>query len=75
MEYLYVLVHCDGHEWEDTVIFTTEQEAIETSMKNSNIRVEIFKKNANLFKKNPSAGYSPTYNYYQNGEIYINISH
>lgn len=68
MEYLYVLVQCHGHEWEDTVVFTTEQEAIDASLRVANIRVEIFKKNV-------GAGYSPTYNYYQNGELYINVSH
>ena len=67
MECLYVLVHNTHHEWEDTIIFTSEQEAIDASMKYSNIRVEIFKKKS-------FSGYTPTYNYYQNGELYITIS-
>ena len=46
MECLYVLLRNTHHEWEDTIIFTSEQEAIDASMKYSNIRVEIFKKNS-----------------------------
>jgi hypothetical protein len=67
MECLYVLLRNTDHEWEDTVIFTTEKEAIDASIKYSNIRVEIF-------KKTRVSGYTPTYNYYQNGELYITIS-
>ncbi len=67
MECLYVLVHNTHYEWEDTIIFTSEQEAIDASMKYSNIRVEIFKKNS-------FSGYTPRYNYYKNGELYITIS-
>lgn len=53
----------NGGEWEDMVIFLTEEEAIQASIKYSNIRIEIFSKNADF-------GYSPTYNYYKNGEFY-----
>ena len=44
MYHLYVLVINTYHEWEDTVIFTREQEAIEVSLKYSNIRVDFFSK-------------------------------
>lgn len=33
MNHLYVLVINTYHEWEDTVIFKTEQEAIDVSLK------------------------------------------
>jgi hypothetical protein len=47
------------------IIFLTEEEAIQASIKYSNSRIEIFSK-ANDF------GYLPTYNYYKNGEIHNN---
>ena len=62
MKYLYMLVNNTHHDWEDTIIFTTEQEAIDMSLKYSNIRIEIFQKN--IF-----SNYSPTYNYYKNGKL------
>ena len=61
MYFLYVLLQ-GGEEWEDLVIFETEEEAIRASIKNPNARVEIFRKNTN-------SGYTPTYNYYKNGEL------
>jgi hypothetical protein len=45
------------------VIFLTEEEAIQESIKHSNVRIEIFAKKSDF-------GYSPTYNYYKNGELY-----
>ena len=59
MDYLYVLV-CDGLEWEDIVVYLTENEAIAASIKYKKHRVEIFQKTDN--------GYMPTYNYYNNGK-------
>ena len=63
MKYVYLLIN--GEEWEDMIIFLTEEEAIQASINysNLNIRVEIFSKNNDF-------GYSPTYNYYKNGELY-----
>lgn len=61
MDYVYLLIN--ANDWEDMVIILTEDEAKQASMKYSNSRVEIFSKNADI-------GYSPTYNYYKNGELY-----
>ena len=61
MEYAYLLIN--ANDWEDMVIIVTEEEAINASMKYPNSRAEIFSKNADI-------GYSPTYNYYKNGEMY-----
>ena len=62
MEYVYVMT-C-GEEWEDIVIYLTQEEAIESSMKYPDIRVEIFSKHQGL------PGYRPTYKYYENGKMY-----
>ena len=61
MEYAYLLIN--ANDWEDMVIIVTEEEAIQASLKYPSSRVEIFSKNADI-------GYSPTYNYYKNGEMY-----
>jgi hypothetical protein len=61
-EKIYVLTH-DGDSWEDIVIYTTEVEAINASMKNPMCRVEVFMKNGEEYK----GGYFPTYNYYRQG--------
>ena len=65
MDYIYVLVY-DDNDWEDIVIFLSEDEAKEESIKYPKGRIEIFSK---IDKK----GYTPTYNYYKNG-IYIQKS-
>lgn len=65
MEFIYVFV-VDGAEWEDIVIFLSEEEAIEKSKKHPQVRLEIFSKSA-------KGGYRPTYNYYLNGE-YVTTS-
>jgi hypothetical protein len=65
MEKIYLLL-CGG-EWEDIIIFLSEEEAIKASIENPNNRVEIFSKKENV------AGYRPTYNYYENGQ-YIEAS-
>jgi hypothetical protein len=61
MEYAYLLIN--ANDWEDMVIIVTEEEAKQASIKYPSSRVEIFSKNADI-------GYSPTYNYYKNGELY-----
>ena len=58
MDFVYLLLF--GSEWEDIIVLLTEEEAINQSKKYPNDRVEIFSKNNNF-------GYTPTYNYYQNG--------
>ncbi len=60
MKYVYLLIN--GDEWEDMVIFLTEKEAKQASIKWTNVRIEIFSKS--------EFGYLPTYLYYQNGEIF-----
>ena len=65
MNYIYVLVY-DNSEWEDIVIFSSEDDAKEESIKHPKARIEIF-------SKNDKKGYTPTYNYYKNG-IYIQKS-
>jgi hypothetical protein len=62
MEFVYVL--CFGSEWEDTVILLSKEDAIHASIKHPTCRVEIFEKN--------KPGYTPTYNYYQNGTLTLN---
>jgi len=63
MEFIYVLVS-DGCEWEDTVVFLTEESAIKASIKYPTRRVEVFG------KKDSGSDYTPTYNYYQNGKYF-----
>ena len=61
MEHIYLFV-VDGAEWEDIVVFLSEEEAIEKSKKYPKARLE-------LFAKSVAGGYRPTYNYYQNGVL------
>ena len=49
-------------EWEDIIILLSKEDAINESIKYPNARVEIFSKNNTL-------GYTPTYNYYKNGNF------
>lgn len=63
MDFVYVLLN--GGEWEDMIILLSTEDAINESIKRPNVRVEIFSKNKNL-------GYTPTYNYYKNGELIQN---
>ena len=60
MDTVYVLF-IDDAEWEDVVIFLSEEEAIKKSKKCPTARVE-------LFTKSPKGGYYPSYKYYLNGE-------
>ena len=64
MELIYVLLH--GSEWEDMIIFLSEEDGVNESLKYPTSRVEVFSKTDN-------SGYSPTYNYYKNG-VYIQNS-
>ena len=54
-----------GSDWEDIIIFLTQDQAINESIKRPYYRVEIFRKNPD------SNGYLPTYNYYKDGKIHI----
>lgn len=60
MDFIYLLL-C-GSEWEDITVLLSKEDAINGSIKYPNARVEIFSKNNNF-------GYTPTYNYYKNGEL------
>jgi hypothetical protein len=60
MDFVYVLLF--GSEWEDITILLSNEDAVNKSIKYPNARVEIFSKNNNL-------EYTPTYNYYKNGEL------
>ena len=64
MLFVYLMINGNGCEWEDMVIFLTEEEAIQASIKYPNSRIEIFCKNID------STEYLPTYNYYKNGDCY-----
>ena len=69
-EYVYVFIY--GMDWEDTVIILSKEDAIETSKKYPNSRVEIFSKSKNVEKGLiNSLGYTATYNYYKNGELIL----
>ena len=63
MEYLYMMI-CDGGEWEDMLVYNTEDEAVHASIRNPDFRIEIFARN------NGRGPFSPTYRYYQNGQLY-----
>ena len=58
----------NSSDWEDIVIYLTEEEAIETSKTYPNIRIEIFGKNTSF------TGYTPTYNYYKGGKLYTSTN-
>ena len=62
MDFVYLFI--SGGEWEDFIIILTKEEAIQSSITYPKNRIEIFSKNMDTF------GYSPTYNYYKNGEYY-----
>jgi hypothetical protein len=62
MKFIYVMIK--SNDWEDIVIYLSEQEAIDSSLTYPNSRIEIFG------VSNESNGYSPTYNYYKGGKLY-----
>lgn len=62
MEFVFMLLFGIGNEWEDIIILLSKEDAINASIKYPNARVEIF-------SKNDALGYTPTYNYYKNGNL------
>jgi hypothetical protein len=60
-KYIYALLH--GSEWEDIILFLTEEDAINASIKYPDSRVEIFHKT--------ELGYIASYNFYKNGKHII----
>lgn len=64
MEYLYVSIIND---LEDRIIFLTKDQAIQSSIRNPNCRVEVFEKTFD-FNGNFN-GYLATQNYYKNGVL------
>jgi hypothetical protein len=61
--YVFLEINC----WEDIIIFLSKEDAINESKKYPNARVEIF-------KIDQEVGYTPTYNFYKNGELIVNLS-
>lgn len=66
MEFVYVLLVEDGAEWEDLVIFVTEEEALRMSIQYPKHRVEVFR------RKQDHGGFEPTYTYIKNGKYVQN---
>jgi hypothetical protein len=62
MEFVYIFLY-DNFDWEDIIVFLSEEEAIQKSVKVPNARLEIFKKSEN-------GGYIPTHHYYKKGKLY-----
>lgn len=60
MNYIFVLLG-DKFDWEDMIIYLDDDEAKTASIKNPNLRVEIFSKT--------KTGYKPTNCYYKNGNL------
>lgn len=60
MDFVYVFFQVNN--WEDITIFLSKEDAINESKKYPKARVEIF-------KINEEVGYTPTYNFYKNGEL------
>lgn len=50
---------------EDLIIFLSKEDAIKESLNYPNSTIQIF-------SKNDKSGYTPTYNYYENGEFIQN---
>jgi len=63
MNFIYVFIN--GSEWEDIVVFLSKEDAISKSINHPNNRIEIF-------SQTNTGGYTPTYNYYKNGEFIQN---
>jgi hypothetical protein len=63
MDVVYVFLAVNN--WEDIVIFLSKEDAINESKKYPEARVEIFKIDREV-------GYTPTYNFYKNGELIKN---
>ena len=60
MDFVYVFF--GANDWEDMIIFLSKEDAINKSKKYPKARVEIFSITDQL-------GYTPTYNFYRNGEL------
>lgn len=65
LDYLYVFIPVNN--WEDIVIFLSKEDAKNESKKYPNARVEIFSVGIES-----ASGYTPTYNFYKNGELVVN---
>jgi hypothetical protein len=63
MDVVYVFL--DINNWEDIIIFLSKEDAINESKKYPKARVHIF-------RINEEVGYTPTYNFYKNGELIEN---
>jgi len=63
MDFVYVFL--DNNDWEDIIIFLSKEDAINQSKKHPKARVEIF-------TITNEKGYTPTYNFYRNGELIQN---
>ena len=63
MNFIYIFMN--GTEWEDIIVFLSKEDAIQKSINHPNDRIEIF-------SKTNTPGYTPTYNYYKNGEFIQN---
>jgi hypothetical protein len=63
MDVVYVFL--DINNWEDIIIFLSKEDAINESKKYPKARVEIF-------TITHETGYTPTYNFYKNGELIKN---
>jgi hypothetical protein len=59
---IYMLV-ADRAEWEDLVLFISEEDAIQASLQYKSRRVEIFE------QKEGRPGFCPTYSYYKQGKL------
>ncbi len=66
MEYLYMMISENGPtDWEDTLLYNAEQDAIQASLRHPDYRVEIFA------RSNPSSPFTATYKYFKNGILQI----
>ena len=65
MDLVYVFIDVNVNDWEDMIIFVSKEDAINESKKYPKARVEIFSIKDGL-------GYTPTYNFYKNGELIKN---
>lgn len=61
--FIYLFIK-DNSDWEDYIIITSKNKAVEYS-KIKNCRIEIF-------TKNEEENYEPTFCYYKNGEYFMN---
>jgi hypothetical protein len=61
MDFVYIYFY--GSDWEDTIIFLSQEDAIKESINNPTNRIEVFSKTIH------ASGYTPTYDYYINGKL------